>query len=115
MARLPEIEVLEARRRELVRRSDLYRATLVVECANIKARTARLRETFAYGQVAASWIARLAPVANLLLGRRRPALRSTVGKLALGWRLARGLTSLWRARPRETVSGSDTEPDTNRI
>lgn len=86
-------------------KSEVYRMALTVEYGNIKARTAWMRQAVAVGRTSSAWLSAISPLSGLLFGKRRSRGGSLVGKLVFGWRLAQGLSSLWKARK------SNADPD----
>jgi hypothetical protein len=93
---IPELIALEARRRILVRDSELHRQSLVLECRNIEASVARITRMFALGRAVLPLVALLGALKSALIPRRRKPGRSMVSSVIAGGEAALRFASAWR-------------------
>ena len=99
---------LQARKRELLARSDVYRRALVAECAQLEASTAWVQRVWQYARLAGPVLAVAAPIAGWALrprarpGRTPPPKRNLLGKMLAGYRFASQIKPVWDGfrRPR---------------
>jgi hypothetical protein len=93
---------LQARKRALLVRSEVYRQAFVAECANIQAATAWLPRMLQYARMVGPVLAVAAPVAGWFFGARGkrvvappPRKRNLLGKMIAGYRIARQVKPVW--------------------
>lgn len=92
---------LEARKRELLIRSDIYRQALVAECAHLQAATAWVARALQFARMVSPILAVGAPLAGWLFRSRKkrvvtpPPRRSLLSKVLAGYQFARQVKPVW--------------------
>src|SRR5258708_1675212 len=97
MVRLPKVKKLEARKRFLLAKSEMYRQTLTLEIANLKFSTALLKRKLKSKGSIFALLALAVPMAGLLVARKRPKpALGLLPKLISGWKLFGRIAPLWQ-------------------
>jgi hypothetical protein len=99
---------LQARKQQLLVRSEIYRCSLAAECARVQAATAWIPRTLQYARMASPILAVAAPLAAWLLGSRKrrvttpPPKRNLLSTILTGYKVARQIKPVWDGfrRPR---------------
>jgi hypothetical protein len=92
---------LQARKRELLARSDIFRRALVAECAQLESSAAWISRTWHYVRLVGPILAVSAPIAGWAFGSRSkpgktpPPKRNLLGRMLAGYRLARQIKPVW--------------------
>src|SRR5688572_32042990 len=92
---------LQARKRALLVRSEIYRQALAAECVNIQAATAWLPRMLSYARMVGPVIAVAAPLAGWMFGSRKkraappPPKRGLLSKMLAGYHIARQVKPVW--------------------
>jgi hypothetical protein len=100
---------LQARKRELLARSDVFRRALVAECAQLEASTAWIARMLQYARLVGPVLAVAAPIAGWAFGSRRkppktpPPKRNLLGKMLAGYKFARQIKPVWDGFRRSRV------------
>jgi hypothetical protein len=92
---------LQARKRELLARSDIYRRALVAECAQLEAAAGWITRTLQYARVVGPILALAGPIAAWAFRSRSkpaktpPPRRNLFGKMLAGYQFARQIKPVW--------------------
>jgi hypothetical protein len=97
---------LQARKRELLAQSAVYRNALSVELAHLQAATAWIPKAFYYARMISPILAMAAPIAGWFFSSRKPARkwgakeaapkkRGLFGKMLAGYQFARQVKPVW--------------------
>lgn len=92
---------LDARKRALLVRSEIYRQALVAECSHIQAAAAWVPRMLQYARMVGPVLAIAAPVAGWLLGSRKKRVaapkpkRNLLSTVISGYRIARQIKPVW--------------------
>ena len=102
---------LQARKQQLLVRSEIYRCSLAAECAHIQAATAWIPRTLQYARMASPILAVAAPLAAWLFGSRSkrviatpPRKRNLLGTMLVGYKVARQIKPVWDGFRRSRAS-----------
>jgi hypothetical protein len=92
---------LQARKQQLLVRSEIYRCSLAAECAHIQAATAWIPRTLQYVRMVSPILAVATPLAAWLLGSRKkrvttpPRKRNVLSTMLAGYKVARQIKPVW--------------------
>jgi hypothetical protein len=92
---------LQARKRELLARSDIYRGALVAECARLQASAVWISRTLQYARFVGPMLAMAGPIAAWAFRSRvkpaktPPPRRNLLGKMLAGYQFARQIKPVW--------------------
>ena len=92
---------LQARKQQLLVRSEIYRCSLAAECAHIQAATAWIPRTLHYARMVSPILAVAAPLAAWLFGSRKkrvttpPPKRNFLSTMLVGYKVARQIKPVW--------------------
>lgn len=92
---------LQARKRQLLARSEEYRRALAAECAQIQAATAWVPRALQYARMVSPILAIAAPLAGWLFRSRKrraltpPPKRNLLGRMFAGYEVARRIKPVW--------------------
>ena len=92
---------LQARKRELLARSDIYRRALVADCAQLETAAGWITRTLQYARVVGPILAMAGPIAAWAFRSRGkpaktpPPRRNLLGKMLAGYQFARQIKPVW--------------------
>ena len=92
---------LQARKQQLLVRSEIYRCSLAAECAHIQAATAWIPRTLQFARMVSPILAAAVPLAGWLFRSRKKSLvapppkRNFLGTVLAGYRVARQIKPVW--------------------
>lgn len=84
-----ELSTLQARKKLLVAKSEVYRATLALECARLDERVGWVDRGIGFARQTYPLFVLLAPLAGYFLVARKSIFRGVLAKAALGWQVWR--------------------------
>lgn len=92
---------LQARKQQLLVRSEIYRCSIAAECAHIQAATAWIPRALQYARMVSPILAVAAPLAGWLFRSRKkravasPPKRNFLSKVLAGYHVARQIKPVW--------------------
>jgi len=92
---------LQARKRELLARSDVFRRALVADCARLEGSAAWMTRAWQYARLVGPMLAMAGPLAGWAWRSRRkpaktpPPKRGLLGKMLAGYQFARQIKPVW--------------------
>ncbi|MBI3415473.1 MAG: hypothetical protein HY043_09155 [Verrucomicrobia bacterium] len=92
-----ELNALEARKKLLVVKSEVYRATLALECARLDESVGWVDRGIGFARQTYPILVLLAPLAGYFLVARKSIFRGVLTKATFGWQMYRRVWPLVKA------------------